>query len=320
MDEFDLAAYHELNIEFQHTEEGWVQVNSLRVEEKNWRGDYYQGVPITVIAKAKPAHVFSHWEGDIDSTEDSLQIDMVSAMNLIPVFEPTAESVIHINEINYNAADDFKTGDWVELYNASDVDFDLSGWIMKDDDDTHSFIFPQGTIIEADGYLVLTRDQERFESEVSNSGLLVGDFDFGLSKKGDAVRLYNAEEVLVDEVHYLPNAPWPTLADGQGYTLELISPDLDNSLPESWASINAQGSPFKVNIGNDPINNKIFGADVAYSREAPFLTRMVDAIPLISTKEASSINVTAEAAYLRPGHARGINENSGKEKSPEIVF
>ena len=283
LDEFDLAAYHELNIEFQHTEEGWVQVNSLRVEEKNWRGDYYQGVPITVIAKAKPAHVFSHWEGDIDSTEDSLQIDMVSAMNLIPVFEPTAESVIHINEINYNAADDFKTGDWVELYNASDVDFDLSGWIMKDDDDTHSFIFPQGTIIEADGYLVLTRDQERFESEVSNSGLLVGDFDFGLSKKGDAVRLYNAEEVLVDEVHYLPNAPWSNLADGQGYTLELISPDLDNSLPESWASINAQGSPFKVNIGNE-LNDDL----KLISYPNPFFS---DVNIALSLNKASTVNM-----------------------------
>lgn len=65
----------------------------------------------------------------------------------------------------------------------------------------------------------------------------------------------------------------------------------------------------KVNVGDDPINNKIFGLDLNMSREAPWLTRIVDGIPGISTKEMSSISVTAEAAALKPGHARAINQN-----------
>lgn len=76
----------------------------------------------------------------------------------------------------------------------------------------------------------------------------------------------------------------------------------------------------KVNIGNDPINNKIYGADVTFSKESPFLTRLVDGIPLISTKEKSNINFSAEAAYLKPGHARGINENSGEEKGGVVYI
>ena len=63
----------------------------------------------------------------------------------------------------------------------------------------------------------------------------------------------------------------------------------------------------KVNIGNDPINNRIFGLDLAYSNEAPFLTKMVDKLPFYSTKERSSINFSAEAAYLKPGHSGAIN-------------
>ncbi len=63
----------------------------------------------------------------------------------------------------------------------------------------------------------------------------------------------------------------------------------------------------KVNIGNDPINNRIFGLDLAYSDEAPFLTKMVDKLPFYSTKERSSINFSAEAAYLKPGHSGAIN-------------
>ena len=70
----------------------------------------------------------------------------------------------------------------------------------------------------------------------------------------------------------------------------------------------------KVNIGDDPINNRIYGFDINYSNEAPWLTRLVDKIPLISTKEMSSINFTAETAILKPGHARAINEDSADDR------
>lgn len=64
----------------------------------------------------------------------------------------------------------------------------------------------------------------------------------------------------------------------------------------------------KVNIGDDPINNSIYGLDMNFTTEAPWLTRLVDKIPLINTKEPSSLSFQAEAAYLKPGHARAINE------------
>jgi cell surface protein SprA len=69
----------------------------------------------------------------------------------------------------------------------------------------------------------------------------------------------------------------------------------------------------KVNVGEDPINNKIFGVDFNMSKDAPWLTRAVDALPLLSTREPSNINVSLEAAALRPGHARAINLNTQDE-------
>ncbi len=65
----------------------------------------------------------------------------------------------------------------------------------------------------------------------------------------------------------------------------------------------------KVNLGEDPINNKMYGLDVNYSREAPWLTKIVDGIPGLQTSAPSNIAFTAEAAALRPGHARAINQN-----------
>lgn len=64
----------------------------------------------------------------------------------------------------------------------------------------------------------------------------------------------------------------------------------------------------KVNVGDDPINNRILGLDLNYSKKAPWLTRLVDKIPLISTKEESTVTVVAEVAALKPGHSKAINQ------------
>ncbi|MDH3648950.1 MAG: cell surface protein SprA [Saprospiraceae bacterium] len=71
----------------------------------------------------------------------------------------------------------------------------------------------------------------------------------------------------------------------------------------------------KVNIGEDPINNKIIGLDLNYSKEAPWLTRIVDGIPLIDTKEKSNITFSAEGAVLKPGHSKAINQGDDKSGS-----
>ncbi|MDZ4708428.1 MAG: cell surface protein SprA [Saprospiraceae bacterium] len=68
----------------------------------------------------------------------------------------------------------------------------------------------------------------------------------------------------------------------------------------------------KVNIGEDPINNAIYGLDLVYNNEAPWITRLLDRLPLLSTKEPSKISFLGEAAALRPGHSKAINQ--GKDK------
>ena len=74
----------------------------------------------------------------------------------------------------------------------------------------------------------------------------------------------------------------------------------------------------KVNIGEDPINNKMYGLDLNYSREANWLTKAVDAIPGLQTNAPSNISFTAEAAALKPGHSRAINQ--GRRDREGIVY
>ncbi|GIV34898.1 MAG: hypothetical protein KatS3mg031_2433 [Chitinophagales bacterium] len=65
----------------------------------------------------------------------------------------------------------------------------------------------------------------------------------------------------------------------------------------------------KVNIGEDPIKNFIWGLDVNYNTESQFLTWLVDKLPLYETKEPSSFTFSAEMANLRPGHQKAIGKS-----------
>ncbi|MFT4565278.1 MAG: cell surface protein SprA [Saprospiraceae bacterium] len=63
----------------------------------------------------------------------------------------------------------------------------------------------------------------------------------------------------------------------------------------------------KVNIGNDPINNRMYGLDLSLTADAPGITKLVDKLPFISTNAPSSITVNAEVAALKPGSSSAIN-------------
>lgn len=64
----------------------------------------------------------------------------------------------------------------------------------------------------------------------------------------------------------------------------------------------------KVNIGEEPISNTIWGVNGSYSTEWSFLTKMVDAIPFIDTKAKSKISIDAEFAHFIPGHNGSIGD------------
>ncbi len=69
----------------------------------------------------------------------------------------------------------------------------------------------------------------------------------------------------------------------------------------------------KTNFNEEPLLNTIFGGDVAYSNKSRFITRMVDRLPFLETKEISSITAYAEFAKIIPhnhksqGGQRGVS-------------
>lgn len=80
-------------------------------------------------------------------------------------------------------------GDWAELYNTASSAADLSGWQLRDSDDTHVFTWPAGTSLAGNAYLVVDEAV----------------FGFGLGA-GDSVRLYDAGGALVDSYVWTAHA------------------------------------------------------------------------------------------------------------------
>ncbi|MEV7609795.1 lamin tail domain-containing protein [Microbacterium sp. NPDC089320] len=84
---------------------------------------------------------------------------------------------VRINEVE---SDGGSPGDWIELVNPTASALDVSGVVVKDDDDTHSYALPAASTIAAGGYLVIEG----------------ADLGFGLGD-GDSVRLFDGD-LLID--------------------------------------------------------------------------------------------------------------------------
>jgi cell surface protein SprA len=92
-----------------------------------------------------------------------------------------------------------------------------------------------------------------------------------------------------------------------GTRLDYVLSD-EFSIGATHIRLNEQPFTQKVNIGDDPIDNNIIGLDFAYAKEAPWLTKALDALPFYSTKAPSRIALTGEVARLIPGHSPIVNQ------------
>jgi len=60
----------------------------------------------------------------------------------------------------------------------------------------------------------------------------------------------------------------------------------------------------RVNVGDEPANNTILGADMSFRKDSRVLTKLVDMLPIVSTKELSTVSFTGEVAKLIAGRAQ----------------
>lgn len=114
----------------------------------------------------------------------------------------TANIDVVINEImplnTTTATDqDGEYDDWFELYNKSDVAADLSGYFVSDNENNLTrWKFPDGTIIPANGYLIVWAD-----GDLGQEGLHA---DFKLSADGEVLILVTPDIDIAEKVEFGP--------------------------------------------------------------------------------------------------------------------
>jgi hypothetical protein len=244
--EFELAGQATVTIEVDPPGAGVVKVNTRIIAEYPWEGIYFVNVPIKLQALPNWGYRFKEWSGVTAEDASSTTLDLWGDVAVTAAFEPDTFCFadVMITEINYNSADNFDPEDWIELYNPSADEVDLSAWIFKDSNDDHVFTFPESTSLEPRQLLVLCRDTTAFLRCFPDVEYYTGNMDFGLSGDGELIRLYDGNGDLVDSLTYDDDPPWPPQPDGNGPTLEMIDLEEPNHDPANWrSSYDPHGSP-----------------------------------------------------------------------------
>lgn len=63
----------------------------------------------------------------------------------------------------------------------------------------------------------------------------------------------------------------------------------------------------KVNTGNEPISNTIWGMNTSWRKESQLITNILDKFPFVNATKPSSIALNAEYAQLIPGHSKVVS-------------
>ncbi len=191
--------------------------------------------------------------GSADITGDG----RVNIKDLDEVTENWLWSTVIINEIHYNP--DIKTEliEFIELHNPAAVDVNISGWYFSAG---VSYVFPPASVLKAGGYFVVVQDVNEFHAKYSSGRfpiprhLVFGPYIGKLDNEGERIELCKTDGQEVDQVDYQLGFPWPTVGDpvpiispGNGHSIQLVNPYLDNDLAGSWRS--ALPTPAARNAG-----------------------------------------------------------------------
>ena len=106
-----------------------------------------------------------------------------------PGSKPSDVQGLFINEVCSNPTDEI---DWIELYNASGADIDLSGYHLQDDKGSEEeYTFPAGSKIASGEFYVLVGAKNNPDG---------GTFGFGISSGGDQLTLLDEAYAVIDQV------------------------------------------------------------------------------------------------------------------------
>jgi len=170
-----------------------------------------------------------------------------------------------------------------------------------------------------------------YELTGSSKGGVSGNFALGISLVEGSVKVFSNGTELIEGTDYEVDYSFGSitilndryLAAGQEIRIEYENNQLSIIGQKNFTGLRAEyevnpdiviGSTFfrlkeqplsdKIRIGSEPINNSVIGLDAKARWDTPWLTRLIDQVPLLQTKESSNFSISGEFAQLRPGVAQ----------------
>lgn len=131
-----------------------------------------------------------------------------------------------INEVAWSGSIDDSNDEWIELYNNTNAEIDLSGWYIEDDITTKYEI--QSGTIPAKGFFLI----EKTEDSILN---LQADqiISLSLANTGDALLLKDSADNLIDSVN-ASGSMWQAGSNTTKATMERTDPTISGDIAENW--------------------------------------------------------------------------------------
>ncbi|CDF80122.1 alkaline phosphatase [Formosa agariphila KMM 3901] len=150
-------------------------------------------------------------------------------------YNTTTEGLI-ITEIMYNApSDDSDALEFLEIYNTTDQAIALGGIQVKDEGN-FIFTFPEMNV-DSKTTVLLATDKTTADAFYGVSFL---DMPQGISNAlgngGEVLDIVNTKGEIIFTMEYDDKEPWPTVADGDGPSIELLNPNADFNDGTNWVA------------------------------------------------------------------------------------
>lgn len=151
---------------------------------------------------------------------------------------------------------------------------------------------PQGSVKVTQGTTLLVENQDFTvdynlgKVKIINAGLLASNIPIQVSVESQSLFSIQSKSLI-----------------GARFDYE-VSKDL--TIGGTYLHLNERPITQKVNIGDEPISNTIWGMDGTYRTDSRILTKLVDKLPFLETKEKSTVTFSGEFAQFIPGHSSAI--------------
>lgn len=142
-----------------------LTLNGIEIPTSKFIGHLF--LPATVKAIAPSGYRFVGWKKNNNIATTDTEYTMTRSYEILEAcFEP--DSIIRpvrINEVSASNEvfinESFKKHDWIELYNTTSSSYDASGMFLSDKlSQPEKYVIPDGTVIPANGYLIIWCDKE----------------------------------------------------------------------------------------------------------------------------------------------------------------